>query len=129
MCTQSSTFAKAKQNNSAENIILKSTEPKHPRKNASSALVSRSKQSRNPEASGKSSMANSKQGRLIHLLSRLRGCSIDQLVQDLEWQPHTVRAAISRLRSAGKEVETNKSKQGKTIYRIMSDHSSAGADK
>jgi len=81
---------------------------------------------RHPQSSSKPA---SKHDKLMRLLSRVKGCGIDQLVEGLDWQPHTIRAAISRLRKGGLEVETSKSRQGKTTYRIISGGDESVADK
>jgi hypothetical protein len=39
--------------------------------------------------------ADSKQARLIEMLKRPKGASIDEIVKALGWQPHTVRGAIA----------------------------------
>ena len=46
----------------------------------------------------------SKKARLEAMLSRPRGATQNQLEKALGWQPHTVRAAISRLRKSGADV-------------------------
>lgn len=62
----------------------------------------------------------SKSARLTALLSRPRGATIGQLEQRLGWQAHTIRAAISRLRTRGAEVTLDRS--GRTpVYRLVSD--------
>jgi DNA-binding transcriptional regulator PaaX len=61
--------------------------------------------------------AISKKARLEVLLRRQRGATMAQLAKSLGWQPHTVRAAISRLRKSGADVSIDKS--GKvSAYRI-----------
>ena len=61
----------------------------------------------------------SKSDTLRRLLSRRHGATVAQLQKQLGWQPHTVRAAISRLRSSGLSVELNWS--GKVArYRAVS---------
>ena len=46
-----------------------------------------------------------------------RGASMSKLSDQLEWQPHTVRAAITRLRQRGYVVTRKKSKKtGLSIY-------------
>ncbi|MDB4830230.1 DUF3489 domain-containing protein [Paracoccaceae bacterium] len=57
---------------------------------------------------------------ILHkLLARKRGTTVAQFENQLGWQPHTVRAAISRLRSSGLSVELNWS--GKVArYRAVS---------
>jgi DNA-binding transcriptional regulator PaaX len=44
---------------------------------------------------------------------------VAQIQEQLGWQPHTVRAAISRLRSAGVPIELDRS-GNVTRYRITS---------
>ena len=48
----------------------------------------------------------SKQSKLIKLLSRVKGSSVIQLEQELDWQPHAMRAAIRRLRKSGRNIAT-----------------------
>ena len=61
----------------------------------------------------------SKKARLEALLVRPKGATMAQIEKSLGWQPHTVRAAISRLRKSGTEVSLDRS--GKTpTYRIGS---------
>jgi len=56
---------------------------------------------------------------LRRFLSRRHGATVAQLQRQLGWQPHTVRAAISRLRSSGLSVKTDRSgRVGR--YRVMS---------
>ena len=59
----------------------------------------------------------SKKARLETMLSRPRGATQFQLEKALGWQPHSVRAAISRLRTGGAEVTLDRSGRTPT-YRI-----------
>ena len=61
----------------------------------------------------------SKAARLVAMLRRPKGATQKQLEASLGWQPHTVRAAISRLRKAGAEVTLDRSARTPT-YRIDS---------
>ncbi len=45
--------------------------------------------------------SETKRAKLIALLTRKSGASIDMLQKQLNWQPHTIRAEISRLRQCG----------------------------
>ena len=66
---------------------------------------------------GKNTASKSKKARLEGLLGRPRGATVWQLQKALDWQPHTIRAAISRLRKDGTEITLDRS--GKTpAYRI-----------
>ena len=58
-----------------------------------------------------------KKAKLEALLSRARGATLAQLQEELGWQPHTVRAAVSRLRRAGHTIELEEMK-GRKAYRI-----------
>lgn len=60
----------------------------------------------------------SKQARVIELLQSKAGATIDALVKSTDWQPHSVRAAISGLRKSGYTIETKQIEGQKTIYRI-----------
>ena len=46
-----------------------------------------------------------KSDQLIVLLQRENGITIDALSKALNWKPHTTRAALTRLRQAGRTVE------------------------
>lgn len=60
-----------------------------------------------------------KAARLEAMLRRPKGATQKQLEASFGWQPHTVRAAISRLRKAGAEVTLDRSARTPT-YRIDS---------
>ncbi len=60
----------------------------------------------------------SKQTRLVSMLTK--GAKITQLTKSLKWQPHTVRAAISKLRKSGSIVDQS-SVDGQCYYN-MSKH-------
>ncbi len=57
---------------------------------------------------------------LIAMLERAQGSSAAELGQRLGWLPHTVRAAITGLRHAGREVTRNKDQNGQSVYRLAS---------
>ena len=60
----------------------------------------------------------SRKARLEAMLRRPKGATQRQLEKGLGWQPHTVRAAISRLRKEGADVLLDRS--GKTpAYRVV----------
>ncbi|KUJ76864.1 hypothetical protein AVO45_10235 [Ruegeria marisrubri] len=60
----------------------------------------------------------SKTEMLHKLLACRTGATVVQIQKQLGWQPHTIRAAISRLRSSGVPVELDRS--GRVArYRIM----------
>ena len=55
---------------------------------------------------------------LIGMLDRAQGASVAEIGQRLGWLPHTVRAAITGLRHAGREVARSKNESGQTVYRL-----------
>lgn len=63
--------------------------------------------------------ASSKRALLIGMLERAEGASVAEIGQRLGWLPHTVRAAITGLRHAGREVTRSKNESGQTVYRLV----------
>jgi hypothetical protein len=59
----------------------------------------------------------SKQALLVARLSKPAGAKIADLTKELGWLPHTVRAALTRLRQQGYAVTRSKSEDGDTVYR------------
>jgi hypothetical protein len=62
--------------------------------------------------------ASTKRAMLIGMLERAQGASVAEIGQRLGWLPHTVRAAITGLRHAGREVTRSKNERGQTVYRL-----------
>ncbi len=61
-----------------------------------------------------------KTAQLIRLLRRKNGADLATLSNRLGWQPHTTRAALSRLRKAGHNLTREPSESGKpSRYRII----------
>lgn len=54
-------------------------------------------------------IAKPKTEMLRKLLARRTGATVVQIQRQLGWQPHTIRAAISRLRSSGVTIELDRS--------------------
>ncbi len=65
-----------------------------------------------------------KQALLINLLKRKKGATIEAIVETLDWLPHTVRAALTRLRQQGFQIERVR-KDGVSRYRIAEDRKAA----
>ena len=59
-----------------------------------------------------------KQALVLGLLGRGEGASVDELMSATGWLPHTTRAALSRLRSAGKALAKSTREDGRTAYRL-----------
>jgi DNA-binding transcriptional regulator PaaX len=55
---------------------------------------------------------------LIGMLERPEGASVAEIGQRLGWLPHTVRAAFTGLRHAGREVTRSKDAEGQSVYRL-----------
>ena len=61
-----------------------------------------------------------KQGRVITLLGRDTGATLDELIAATGWLPHTTRAALTALRHKGFVLDRDKRTDGTTVYRISS---------
>ena len=64
--------------------------------------------------------ADSKQARLIEMLKRKEGASIEEIVTALGWQPHTVRGAIAGAlkKKLGLEVSSEKVEGRGRVYKL-----------
>jgi len=73
-----------------------------------------------------STTIQNKTSQLIGLLRRPNGGKTATICSKLEWQQHSVRSAISRLRSRGHSIETaSAARTGETVYVIRSDERDA----
>jgi hypothetical protein len=63
-------------------------------------------------------LASTKRALLIGMLERPEGASVAEIGQRLGWLPHTVRAAFTGLRHAGREVTRSKDATGQSVYRL-----------
>ncbi len=68
----------------------------------------------------KTPAAKTKKAQVLALLKRKSGATIVQIAKATGWQAHTIRAAITRFRQQGIEIERN-SKDGLSRYRIAQD--------
>ena len=59
-----------------------------------------------------------KRAQLVTLVNRKSGASIETIQVKLAWQPHTIRAEISRLRKRGLVVTCTPSPKG-SVYRAV----------
>jgi hypothetical protein len=57
---------------------------------------------------------------VLKLLARSRGATLADLTAATAWQPHTVRAHLTRLRKAGHSLERLERKSGPDAYHIVS---------
>jgi predicted ArsR family transcriptional regulator len=72
----------------------------------------------------RSRKSRTKKAQVLALLKRKSGATIAQIAKATGWQPHTVRAALTRLRQQGVGIERL---QGEKVsrYRITQDHKAA----
>ena len=68
---------------------------------------------------GEQPPASTKRSKLIAMLERPEGASVAEIGQRLGWLPHTVRAAITGLRKAGREVTRSKDADDRSVYRLF----------
>ena len=68
---------------------------------------------------GEQPPASTKRAKLIGMLERPEGASVAEIGQRLGWLPHTVRAAITGLRKAGREVTRSKDADDQSVYRLV----------
>ena len=78
--------------------------------------TAKSKEPKQPRA-----REGSKQAQLIAMLRRAKGATIDEVVDALEWQPHTVRGAIAGAlkKRLGLDVTSDKDEKRGRVYRIV----------
>ena len=62
--------------------------------------------------------ASTKRAKLIAMLERPDGASVAEIGQRLGWLPHTVRAAITGLRRAGRAATRSKDADDRSVYRL-----------
>jgi len=73
------------------------------------------------------SSRKTKREQLVRLLGGKSGADVASLGAKLGWQAHTTRAAITGLRKAGYDIETERATDGRPArYRIVSAPASAG---
>lgn len=66
------------------------------------------------------SRSDSKQAKMINLMQRPEGASLDELVKKFGWQPHTVRGAVAGAlkKKMGLAVHAEKDEKRGLVYRI-----------
>ncbi len=52
------------------------------------------------------------------MLARSKGASVSEVMAITNWQNHSVRAFLTRLREKGENVVREESPSGETVYRI-----------
>jgi hypothetical protein len=71
--------------------------------------------------------AGSKQAKIVDLMKRPKGATLDELVEATDWLPHTPRAALTGLRKRDLTVERVKDDARGSVCRIKSDRAAKAA--
>lgn len=89
-------------------------------KSTKSAAKPARKRKARPKDKTRRTRADSKQAKLIEMLKRPDGATIDEIVKKFEWQPHTVRGAIAGAlkKKLGLAVQSEKIESRGRVYRI-----------
>ncbi len=72
-----------------------------------------------PAAPAPDRARQTKQALVVGLLQWKQGASLAELVAATGWLPHTTRAALTRLRQGGHDLQKEKRDTGETAYRIV----------
>jgi hypothetical protein len=95
------------------------------------SATSQKRRKGNPARDGESSPADfragSKQAKIVDLMKRAKGATLDELVEATDWLPHTTRAALTGIRKRGLTVERVKDESRGSVYRIKSDRAAKAA--
>ena len=70
------------------------------------------------KSASKPTLPISKAALVIKLLSRAKGATVEELIAETAWQPHSVRAYFSGLRKKGHLLVREQRKGGDHAYRI-----------
>ena len=89
-------------------------------KSTKSAAKPARKRKARPKEKARGTRADSKQAKLIKMLKRPNGATIDEIAKKFEWQPHTVRGAIAGAlkKKLGLDVQSDKIEGRGRVYRI-----------
>ena len=69
------------------------------------------------KAPAQKTAGNSKIGKVVSLLKRKEGATLDQLVKTTGWQKHTVRASLTGLKKKGHPIQRS-AFEGSSRYAI-----------
>lgn len=80
----------------------------------------RKRKASKPSGKPKGTRTDSKQAKLIEMLKRPEGATIEEIAVKFEWQQHTVRGAIAGAlkKKLGLNVQSEKDEQRGRVYRI-----------
>jgi hypothetical protein len=105
----------------------KPTTKKDAKTSAARTKGAQGKPARDGESSPDQFRAGSKQAKIVDLMKRAKGATLDELVEATDWLPHTTRAALTGLRKRGLTVERVKDEARGSVYRIKSDRAAKAA--
>jgi hypothetical protein len=101
--------------------MTEQTTSKPKRRYAREPEAAESAQAASPPAtkleSSKKPAAQTKIGKVIALLKREEGATLDEMVKATAWQPHTTRAALTGLKKKGFTIERSQ-RDGGSVYRV-----------
>jgi hypothetical protein len=84
-----------------------------------------------PASDGESSpaefRAGSKEAKIVDLMKRAKGATLDEPIQATDWLPHTTRAALTGLRKRRLTLERVKDDARGSVYRIKSNRTTKAA--
>lgn len=81
-----------------------------------------------PQPEQRPAPAPTKAAQVLKLLARSRGATLADLTTATSWQPHTVRAHLTRLRKAGHTLERLERKTGPDAYHLVGKPAGPDAD-
>jgi hypothetical protein len=87
---------------------------------AKAASAPKRRPTKSPEPTERRTRANTKQAKLIAMLQRAKGATIEDLAEALDWQQHTVRGAIAGAlkKKLGLEVTSDKDEKRGRVCRV-----------
>jgi hypothetical protein len=89
--------------------------------------AARGKTAGDADSSSAQVRAGSKQAKIIELMKRAKGATLDDMIEATDWLPHTTRAALTGLRKRGFTLERIKDEAKGSVYRIKSDRAPVAA--
>lgn len=95
--------------------------PATAKKSAKQPAKKTARASKKPIPAKPETKRKTKKALLIELLSRRQGATVDDMIETTGWLPHTVRAALTRLRQAGHRIVRQDSEEAGSVYRISDD--------
>jgi len=66
------------------------------------------------------SKPQTKSDKVIALLGRAKGASLDEICKATSWQPHSARAFLTGLRKKGLVLAREQGAEDRTVYRMIS---------